>query len=113
MERLPNPIEILFAAERCRDWETLRSVLHPSVVWTIVGSEESLVAGADAYIARLRHAYERDGAVDFTVRRVLFGVGGKVATELVDDVGNISIDIFELDKNGLVTREWEHVLGSP
>ncbi|PKI92223.1 hypothetical protein CW368_05175 [Actinomycetales bacterium SN12] len=81
------------------------------MVWTVFDGEESRTYGAEAYVSRLRAAYEHGSATRFTVRHVRRGAVGLVATELIDENGLISLDIFELDQNGQLRREWEHLLG--
>lgn len=111
MDELPQSLSDLFSAELHQDWARLRELLHPEVVWTVIGHDESRVHGAEAYVSRLRAAYEHGSATGFTVRHVRRGEGGLVATELIDEEGNVSLDIFELDPQGRVLREWEHLLG--
>ncbi|WP_084039507.1 DUF4440 domain-containing protein [Demequina sp. NBRC 110053] len=111
MEHLPDTLESLFDAERRRDWKRLRMLLHPDVIWTVIDREESRVVGAQAYIDRLMAAYRDGGASDFVVSHVRRGSEGLVATELIDEEGRISVDVFKIDESGVLVQEWEHLLG--
>ncbi|OKL50831.1 nuclear transport factor 2 family protein [Buchananella hordeovulneris] len=110
---LPAPLEALFAAEQRRDWPALGKLLHPDVTWTIVtGRGSHTVRGRQAYLERLAAAYRDAPAATFSVHRTWLANDGLVATELVDDGGRVSLDVFAL-ADGLVRHEWEHLLGVP
>lgn len=110
---LPAPLEALFAAEQRRDWPALGQLLHPAVTWTIVtGQGSRTIRGRQAYLERLAAAYRDAPTATFTVRRAWLADDGLVATELVDDGGRVSLDVFAL-ADGLVRHEWEHLLDVP
>lgn len=101
-------LEDFFDAENRRDWEAYAGCLDPQVEWTVGGRT---VRGRDAYVAAIRAAYERAGAVSFRLHQVLESEDKRVvATLLVDSTGARSLDVFEL-ADGLVRREWEFELG--
>ncbi|GAA1452452.1 nuclear transport factor 2 family protein [Nesterenkonia lacusekhoensis] len=104
-------LDELFAAENARDWTTFRALLHPEVEWTLIGSgTTSVVHGRDAYMNRLEATYESAPDAEFTLRRSLRNDAGLIVTELIDNHGNVSVDVFDV-RNGLLRREWEFLLG--
>ena len=108
LERL---LERFFAAENARDWATYARLLHPGVEWTLVddGAERRIV-GREDYLAAIAAAYDGTGTtfscLDMTVDRER----GRVATLLVNDDGERSLDVFDVE-GGLIRREWEFLLG--
>ena len=101
----------LFAAENARDWATFQTLLHPEVEWTLIGPDTTaVVRGRTTYMNRILAAYESASDARFTVRRSLSNEAGMIVTELIDNHGDVSVDVFDV-RNGLVRREWEFLLG--
>lgn len=100
-----------FAAENARDWAACGGLLHPGAEWTLVddGAERRII-GREDYLAAIAAAYDGTGTVfsclDMTVDRER----GRVATLLVNDDGERSLDVFDVE-GGLIRREWEFLLG--
>lgn len=102
----------LFTAENARDWQTFEALLHPDVEWTIVGPDPTVVvSGRRQYMDRILEAYDSAPGARFDVHRSRRNDSGLVVTELVDNVGNVSVDVLEI-RDGLVRREWEFLLGN-
>jgi len=59
---------------------------------------------------RIEDAYTSAPEVRFAVHRSLRNEAGLIVTELLDNDGNISVDVFDV-RGGLVIREWEFLLG--
>lgn len=108
LERL---LERFFAAENARDWAAYAGFLHPGVEWTLVddGAKRRIV-GREDYLAAIVAAYDGTSTafscLDMTVDRGR----GRVVTLLVNDDGERSLDIFDVE-DGLIRREWEFLLG--
>lgn len=101
----------LFAAENERDWAAFRALLHPQVEWTLVGATTTTIRGRDAYMRRIEDAYASAPGAWFSVHRWLHNEAGLIVTELIDNEGNVSIDVFDV-RDGRVLREWEFLLGN-
>ncbi|HEX7350886.1 nuclear transport factor 2 family protein [Brachybacterium sp.] len=112
MMQLPQALVGLFDAENRRDWEGLAALLHPDVEWTVTPSRRGRTVGIDAYLERLEESYRESGEAVFKIRRIVRGDDALTATELVDQAGNISLEVFELD-NGLVRRAWSYLFEAP
>lgn len=105
-------VDRLFAAENRRDWEVFRALLHPQVEWTIIGPTDAVIRGRDAYMQRIEAVYAAAPAARFTVRRSLNNFAGLVVTELMDNAGDISVDVFYV-RDGVVVREWSSCSVTP
>ncbi len=103
-------LDRLFSAENERDWDAFRSLLHPQVEWTLIGPKTTVIRGRDAYMRRIEDAYTSAPEVRFAVHRSLRNEAGLIVTELLDNEGNVSVDVFDV-RGGLVIREWEFLLG--
>lgn len=58
----------------------------------------------------MKRAYE-GAAIQFRCTQALVDERrGRVATWLIDDEGNRSLDVFDL-QDGLIKKEWEYLLG--
>ncbi|QDO88684.1 nuclear transport factor 2 family protein [Ornithinimicrobium ciconiae] len=102
----------LFVAENARDWATFHALLHSEVEWTLIGPDATaVVLGRSAYMDRILAAYESAPGARFSVRRSLRNEAGMVVTELIDNHGDVSIDVFDV-RDGQVRRQWEFLLGS-
>lgn len=97
----------LFAAENARDWTAFRALVHPGVEWTLIGPDATtVVSGRTAYMSRILAAHKSASNVSFAVRRSLRNEAGMTVTELIDNHGDASVDVFDV-RDGLVRREWE------
>ncbi|MBT2486168.1 MULTISPECIES: nuclear transport factor 2 family protein [unclassified Microbacterium] len=101
----------LFAAENDRDWETLTALLDPAVTWFLVSGATTVIRGRDDYVSRLQAAYEGRPAARFRVERFRETGHGRTMCELVDDVGRVSVEVFDV-RDGLLVTEWEFPFGS-
>lgn len=88
-----------------------RLLLHPDVEWALVGNTATVIRGRDAYMDRIKDAYETAPDVGFMVQRSIRNETGLIFTELLDSEGSISVDVVDV-RDGLVTREWEFLLGN-
>lgn len=109
---LAGSLEQFFAAENARDWQRYATFLHPEVVWTLVdGATERRIVGRDEYLAVIRRAYEGVSTTFRCVDMTIDESRSRVASLLINDTGDRSLDVFDLD-NGLIRREWEFLLGA-
>jgi len=60
---------------------------------------------------RIEDAYASAAEARFAVHRSLRSEVGLIVTELLDNEGNVSVDVFDVH-DGLVIREWEFLLGN-
>ncbi|MGB3186171.1 MAG: nuclear transport factor 2 family protein [Ornithinimicrobium sp.] len=103
-------LDRLFAAENDRDWRTLETLLHPQIEWTLVGPITTIIRGREAYLKRLKEAYDNTPDAHFELQRSQSNGAGLVVTELLDNRGDVSVDVFDV-RDGQVVREWEFLLG--
>ncbi|WP_175954900.1 nuclear transport factor 2 family protein [Schaalia sp. Marseille-Q2122] len=107
MTALRDTLEAFFEAENQRDWERYVEFLHPEVEWTLHGNT---IHGREAYMELITRAYA-NSSVTFRTHQVLESTSVNiVATLLIDEDGNRSLDIFEFG-DGLIRREWEFLMG--
>lgn len=105
-------IEAFFDAENVRDWPRYAAHLHPAVEWTVFdGSAGRTVAGRSAYVEAMKHAYEGAATQFRCIQALVDESRGRVATWLIDDEGNRSLDVFDL-QDGLIKKEWEYLFGA-
>lgn len=105
-------LEQFFAAENSRDWRSYAEFLHPRVEWTLVdGPAERRIVGREEYLSVIRSAYD-ETATTFRCADMKIDHGrSRIATLLVNDVGDRSLDVFDFD-GALIRREWEFLLGA-
>ena len=102
-----DTLEAFFVAENQRDWRRYREFLHPDVEWHLRGET---ICGREAYLQRMIEAYD---VLDITFRVSHIIKSARedlIATLLIDEDGNRSLDIFEFE-GGLIRREWEFLMG--
>lgn len=105
-------LERFVAAEHARDWQRYATFLHSEVLRTRVdGAAERRIVGRDAYLAVIRRAYEGVWTTFRCVDMTIDESRSRVASLLISDTGDRSLDVFDLD-NGLIRREWEFLLGA-
>lgn len=109
---LPPVLVRLFDAENRHDWSDLAALLHPDVEWTVVPSRRGRSVGIAAYLERLEGAYSESGGTTLKVRHVIRGGDDLTATELVDQDGGVSLEVFQLE-DGRVRRTWEYLFHAP
>lgn len=108
---LPEPIERALSAMRDHDWAALAEVVHPDVVWHLMGSPGFSMRGRDSYLWRVRlggMGCRRPG----TVLRAQETFNGRHILELEDAAGARVLDIIRLEHD-LIREEWEMVLEGP
>ncbi len=76
----------------------------------MIGATTIVIRGRDAYMRRIKDAYTSAPDARFAVHRTLRNQAGLTVTELLDNEGNVSVDVFDV-RDGLVIREWELLLG--
>lgn len=107
MSTLRDTLAAFFEAENQRDWERYVEFLHPEVEWELHGNS---IYGREAYMQLITQAYG-NSSVTFRTHQVLESASANiVATLLIDEDGNRSLDIFEFE-DGLIRREWEFLMG--
>ncbi|AIN93688.1 nuclear transport factor 2 family protein [Treponema putidum] len=102
-------LQKFFEAENSRDWETYQKFLHDEVVWQLFNSETKNIEGIDEYMKVIKNAYKNQD-IKFTCKEMkVSNSGNRIAACLINDLGKISIDIFDF-KDNLIYREYEFIL---
>ena len=110
-DELMQLLERFFAAENARDWQAYERFLHPEVDWLLArAGGERRIHGAQAYLAAIRAAYAGTSTRFRCLSMMVAPEHGRVSTLLVDDNGERSLDVFDID-HGLIVREWEFPMG--
>lgn len=105
LDSMDDVLAELFAAENARDWVAFEVLLHPEVEWTLIGQDATaVVRGRTAYMNRILAAYEAAPDARFTVRHSVRNEAGMMVTELIDNNGDVSVDVFDV-RDGQVRRE--------
>ena len=102
-------LQNFFEAENSRDWTAYKKFLHPEVVWQLFNNGVQNIKGTDEYMQFIKNAYKNTD-IKFTCKDMkISNSGNRIAAYLINDKGNISIDIFVF-KDNLIYREYEFIL---
>ncbi|RRD95247.1 nuclear transport factor 2 family protein [Clostridiales bacterium COT073_COT-073] len=102
-------IEAFFKAENERNWNLYQQFLHPEVSWQLIDKEEKRIIGIENYMQVIKNAYSNSDAQFLCINMHVSGDGNRIATNLVNNSGVRSLDIFDF-KDGMIYREYEFIL---